>query len=69
MESEALNMFNNVVIGKNLEQHRKMEEFETDKIKAGQNPESDGIDGSDINRMTAEQEEQLRQTVNGSFKG
>ncbi len=68
MESEMLNMFNSVVIGKDLEQQRKMEEFETNKIKAKQNPEADGIDGSDINRMTVEQEEHLRQMANGSFE-
>lgn len=68
MESEILNMFNNVVIGKDLEQQRKMEEFETDKVKAKQNPEADGVDGSDINRMTIEQEEHLRRMANGSFE-
>ncbi len=68
MESEMLNMFNSVVIGKDLEQQRKMEEFETNKIKAKQNPEADGIDESDINRMTAEQEDHLRQMANGSFE-
>lgn len=56
------------MIGKDLEQQRKMEEFETNKIKAKQNPEADGIDGSDINRMTVEQEEHLRQMANGSFE-
>lgn len=68
MESEILNMFNNVVIGKDLEQQRKMEEFKTDKVKAKQNPEADGVDGSDINRMTIEQEEHLRRMANGIFE-
>lgn len=68
MEGEIFNMFNSVVIGKELEQQRKMKEFETNKIKAKQNPEADGIDESDINRMTAEQEDHLRQMANGSFE-
>lgn len=68
MESEMMNMFNDVVIGKNLEQQRKMEEMKTGKIKAKKNPEADGVDGSDINRMTLEQEDHLRQMANGSFE-
>ena len=68
MESEMLSMFNDVVIGKNLEQQRNMEELQTGKIKAKKNPEADGVEGSDINRMTAEQEDRLRQMANGSFE-
>lgn len=68
MESEMLSMFNDVVIGKNLEQQRKMEELQTGKIMARKNPEADGVEGSDINRMTMEQEDRLRQMANGSFE-
>lgn len=68
MEGEMLSMFNDVVIGKNLEQQRNMEELQTGKIKAKKNPEADGVEGSDINRMTAEQEDRLRQMANGSFE-
>lgn len=68
MEGEMLSMFNDVVIGKNLEQQRKMEELQTGKIKAKKNPEADGVEGSDINRMTMEQEDRLRQMANGSFE-
>lgn len=68
MEGEMLSMFNDVVIGKNLEQQRKMEELQTGKIKAKKNPEADGVEDSDINRMTVEQEDRLRQMANGSFE-
>ena len=68
MEGEMLSMFNDVVIGKNLEQQRNMEELQTGKIKAKKNPEADGVEGSDINRMTVEQEDRLRQMANGSFE-
>lgn len=67
MESEMLSTFNDVVIGRNLEQQRELEELKTGKVKAVRNPEADGVEGSDINRMTLEQEEHLRRMASGSF--
>lgn len=46
MESEILNMYNDVMLGKILEQHREMEELAENKATADQNPEAGGADGS-----------------------
>lgn len=59
MESDMFSTFNDVGIGKVLEQQRKMEELDTGKAKVDQ--KVDAVAGSGINRMTSEQEERQPQ--------
>lgn len=66
MESEMFSTFNDVGIGKVLEQQRKMEKFVADKAK--ESPEAASVSGSGINRMTSEQEEGQPRMADGGFE-
>lgn len=66
MESEMFSTFNDVGIGKVLEQQRKMEKLATGKAK--ENAEADAVAGSGINRITSEQEESRQRMAGGGFE-
>lgn len=66
MESEMFSTFNDVGIGKVLEQQRKMEKLDNGKAKVDQ--KADAVAGSGINRMTSEQEEGRPRMADGGFE-